>query len=305
VRRHGDIALKYLPLVVEYRFIVPVMTPVESSEAPAAVASVPAKRSIPVPWPALGVGLGLLLAAGAALLAWGLAELLAGTGPSAAPLAAALAVAVVVLPMAVLLLKLSRQLERSRLQLERLDTVDATTGVANRVHFLALAGREWSRARRYGSGAALLLVDIDRFQRLVETRGVAIGDAVLRALAQHTEPTLRGGDALARFGGAQLAVWLPHADPIGALDVAERVRERIEALDIPVGAKTLRVTVSVGVAALRPAHQGLAALIDDAEAAVQAARQTGGNCVRAAPVDLGQLRKIGPSVGDNQAAGPV
>jgi diguanylate cyclase (GGDEF)-like protein len=291
--------------VVEYSTTVSVMTPAESSDAPAPVAAMSAARSIAVPWPALGVGLGLLLAGGAALLAWGLAELLAGTGPGAAPLAAALAVAVVVLQMAVLLLKMSRQIERSRLQIERLDTVDATTGVANRGHFLALAGREWSRARRYGSGAALLLVDVDRFQRLIETRGAAAGDAVLRALARHTEPTLRGGDALARFGGAQLAVWLAHADPIGALDVAERVRERIETLDIPFGEKTLRVTVSVGVAALRPAHLALAALIDDADAAVQAARQTGGNCVRAAPVDLGQLREIGPSVGDNQAAGPV
>ena len=287
------------------------MTPAKSLEAPAAVPpthatpAVPATRSVAVPWPAIGVGLALALAGGAAALAWGLAELLAGSGRGAAPLAAALAVALVALPLAVLLLKLSRQLERSRLQLGLLDTVDATTGVASRGHFLTLAGREWSRARRYGSGAALLLVDIDRFPRLLETRGPAAGDAVLRALAQHTEPTLRGGDALARFNGAQLAVWLTHADPIGALDVAERIRERIETLDIAFGEMTLRVTVSVGVAALRPAHQGLTALIDDVDAAVLAARQAGGNCVRAAPVDLEPPRKIGPSVGDNQAAGPV
>jgi hypothetical protein len=64
----------------------------------------------------------------------------------------------------------------------------------------------------------------------------------------------------------------------------------------------------VGVAALRPAHQNLAALIDDAEAALQAAKAAGGNCVRAAPVDLFRGRSSGPSVGpsvdDNQAAGP-
>jgi diguanylate cyclase (GGDEF)-like protein len=251
------------------------------------------------------LALGLMLIGGGAALAWALAELLAGSGRGAAPLAAALSVAVLMLPLLVLLLKLSRGLEQSRRELARLDTLDATTGVANRGHFLTLAGREWSRARRYGSGAALLLVDIDRFSRLIETRGAAAGDAVLRALAQHTEPTLRGGDALARFGGPQLAVWLAHADPIGALDVAERIRERIEALNIAFGDLTLRVTVSVGVAALRPAHQGLTALIEDADAAVLAARQTGGNCVRAAPVDVAPARKIGPSVGDNQAAGPV
>jgi len=283
------------------------MTAPESHEVPAAahVATEPATRLLGGRLPVMGLALGLALIGGGGALAWALAELLAGSGSGAAPLAAALAVALVVLPLAVLLLKLSRALERSRRQLARLDTLDAATGVANRAHFLALAGREWSRSRRYGSGAALLLVDIDRFPRLLELRGTAAGDAVLRALAQHTEATLRGGDALARFGGSQLAVWLTHADPIGALDVAERIRERIESLDIPFGEKTLRVTVSVGVAALRPAHHGLTALIEDADAAVLAARQTGGNCVRAAPVELGPTRKIGPSVGDNQAAGPL
>lgn len=246
-----------------------------------------------------------LLVACAAALAWGLMQLAGGAGALAAPLAAAGAVALMALPLGWLLLTLLRQLERSRAQLARLDTIDTLTGVANRSHFLAQAEREWARARRYGSGAALLLVDVDRFHRLCESRGLAAGDAVLRALARHTEPTLRGADALARFGGAQLAVWLAHADPIGALDVAERIRERIEGLDIPFDPQDLRVTVSVGVAALRPAHQSLSALVDDADAAVQAARQAGGNCVRAAPVDLGRLRKIGPSVGDNQAAGPT
>jgi hypothetical protein len=59
------------------------------------------------------------------------------------------------------------------------------------------------------------------------------GDLVLREIAsQHPAATLRGADALARFGHAQLAVFLAQADPLGALDVAERIRERIEQLEI-------------------------------------------------------------------------
>jgi diguanylate cyclase len=61
------------------------------------------------------------------------------------------------------------------------------------------------------------------------------------------------------------------------------------------GARRLRVTVSVGVAQLRPAHLNLQALIDDAQDAVVAARQAGGNCVRAAPVEVGRFRASGPS----------
>jgi diguanylate cyclase (GGDEF)-like protein len=218
----------------------------------------------------------------------------------APPLAAALAAGAIGLPLSFWLLRLSHQLEDSRRQLVALDTRDNLTGLNNRAHFLALAEREWARARRYGGGAALLLVEVDRFQRLCEHRGSEAGDAVLRALAAQTGPTLRGADALGRFGGPHLAVWLANADALGALDVAERIRERTEILEVPWQQQTLRVTVSVGVAALRPAHSSLAALIDDADAAAQAARQTGGNCVRAAPVDPTRVRKIGPSVGDNQ-----
>lgn len=258
---------------------------------------------------ALRAGLALLLAAllplVAAALAWALAELLAGDGRPAAPLAAALAVAVTSLPLGALLLRLARDLDRSRRQLARLDGVDALGATLGRAAFVALAEREWARARRYGGEPVLLIVDVDRFHRLCDTRGAAAGDAVLLQIARDVAPTLRGADALARFGGSQIAVWLAQADAIGALDVADRVRERVEALEVRWQPEPLRVTVSVGVAALRPAHASLAALIADAEAAAQAARQAGGNCVRAAPVDPTRLRRIGPSVGDNQAAGPV
>jgi diguanylate cyclase len=254
-------------------------------------------------------GIGLLLVGGAAGLAWALTALLDAGGffaGASAPLAAALAVGVVALPLAALLFKLLREVERGRQQLARLDTVDTLTGVANRAHFLALAEREWARARRYGGEPALLLIEVDRFQRLVDSRGSGAGDTVLREIVKSVSPTLRGADALARFGGSQLAVWLAQADPIGALDVADRIRERVEALEIGAAPPpALRVTVSVGVAALRAAHTNLGALTADAEAAAHSARQAGGNCVRAAPVDAGRSRRIGPSVGDNQAAGPM
>ncbi len=277
---------------------------------PATTPPLPATQSgqTPVRWLALAMVLGLALTAATAALAWALADVL-GDVPGwqarwAAPLAAAAAVAVIGLPLAALLARLSRQLDQQRRQLAQIEAHDIPAGVASRAHFLALAEREWSRARRYGDSAAMLVVDVDRFHPLCESRGAEAGDAVLRALAASTGPTLRGADAMARFGGAQIVVWLAQADPLGALDVAERIRERVEGMDIPWQRQTLRVTVSVGVAALRPAHPNLGALVEDAEAAVQAARQTGGNCVRAAPVDPMRLRKIGPSVGDNQAAGP-
>lgn len=233
------------------------------------------------------------------------AEVLSVSPQLVAPLAAALGAVLVVAPLALLQIKLARDIERGRRELASVGSRDVLTGIANRPHFIGLAEREFARSRRYGHGAALLLVDIDRFRRVSEGRDSTAGDAVLRELASHTLHTLRGADALARFGNAQLAVFLAQADPLGALDAAERIRERIEQLEVAWRDQALRVTVSVGVAVLRPAHQNLQAVIDDAEAALGAARHAGGNCVRAAPVDPARSQAYGPSVGDNQAAGPL
>ena len=94
-----------------------------------------------------------------------------------------------------------------------------------------------------------------------------------------------------------MAVFLAHADATGALDVAERIRERAEQMEVawpsPLVRQRLRVTASVGVAHLRAAHLNLQALIDDAEDAVAASRQANGNCVRAAPVESARLRNPG------------
>jgi diguanylate cyclase len=172
---------------------------------------------------------------------------------------------------------------------------DRDTGGYRRDVFLELAEREWARARRYGSGAGLLIVDLDRHGALAETYGAALVDVFLNTLTRQTSPTLRGPDLIARLGPAQLGVFLTHADTTGALDVAERIRECAEALQLPwpapaaggqpAQALVLRCTVSVGVAPLRPAHLNLQALVRDAVDAVGLARLAGGNCVRAAPVD--------------------
>lgn len=199
-----------------------------------------------------------------------------------APLAATLGVLVAAVPVGLLLHRLSH---------------DAGAGAAAAVPsgmqpagvprslFMDLSAREWSRARRYGTGAALLLVDVDGFAHLLESRAGPAGDAVLNAMLRVTAPTLRGADLLTRYGSSQMAVFLAQADATGALDVAERIRERCEQLEPPIGGRSQRVTVSVGVAHLRPAHLQLAALIADAEDALGAARLAGGNCVRAAPVE--------------------
>ncbi len=223
----------------------------------------------------------------AALAAWALQAWLGLPARWLAPAAAALGVLGAVLPLGWLVWRVARDGEPAP---ERAGSGLAPEVGVERTLFMDLAEREWGRARRYGTGAALLLVDVDRFAHLCEARGFAAGDAVLDELLRQTAPSLRTADVLTRLGDAQMAIFLAHADATGALDVAERIRERSEQLEVPFRPQGLRITVSVGVAHLRPAHLNLRALIDDAEDALAVARQAGGNCVRAAPVELGRSR---------------
>ena len=161
---------------------------------------------------------------------------------------------------------------------------DALTGAYTQLHFVAAADREWSRIRRHGEDAALLMVDVDHFKRFNDEHSTACGDAMLVEITRLASATLRPYDLLARFGGGVLVVYLPHTDLLGALDVAERIRERVAGLGLAWQGKRAKATVSVGVAGIGVVHAGLDAVIADAGAALREAKAAGRNCVRAAPM---------------------
>jgi diguanylate cyclase (GGDEF)-like protein len=271
--------------------VVPAMA--HRAAAPAAPFSVPLRTL------ALLFVVGSVVVAG--LLGFAIAAWFQPVTPWAAALAAAVGVLFTALPLGAALLGLARRADLPQAPADAAahgaETGAATAasaagvnqGVAlSRELFMDMVSREWARARRYGTGAALLLVEIDRFPRLADALGDAAGEKVLADLLGSTAPSLRGADALAPYGPGQFAVFLAHADATGALDVAERIRERAEQMEVPVPPRRVRFTVSVGVAQLRPTHLYLQALLDDVSDALSAARAVGGNCVRAAPVDIGQ-----------------
>jgi diguanylate cyclase (GGDEF)-like protein len=174
---------------------------------------------------------------------------------------------------------------------------DGLTGAYTQQHFVAAADREWSRIRRHGEDAALLMVDVDHFKRLNDEHGTAAGDAMLVEITRLASSTLRPYDLLSRFGGGVLVVYLPHTDPLGALDVAERIRERVAGLRLAWQGKNVKATISVGVAGIGAAHAGLDAVIGDAGAALREAKSAGRNCVRAAPIPPRQSHTPARSAG--------
>lgn len=162
---------------------------------------------------------------------------------------------------------------------------DPYTGMFHRGAFLALAERDWQRAGRYGGELAMLLVEVDHLRPMTERAGPAVADPLMGGLGRQVLRGLRGGDLLARFDPAQLAVLLPNADAPGALDVADRIRQQAAQLELPGLPPGAPISASVGVALMQPLHRPLAMLVADAQRALHSARQAGGNCVRLAPED--------------------
>jgi diguanylate cyclase (GGDEF)-like protein len=191
----------------------------------------------------------------------------------------------VILPLGGMMLRLVVELGRTREQLAVLATHDDLTGVHNRRHFMTVVQHEWDRARRYDTQAALLLIDPDHFKRINDNHGHLCGDELLRCIAGAVRETLRQADVLARFGGEELVVFLPHTDPLGALDVAERIRERVQALNAPWNGITVNTTVSIGMAPMRDELPSLDWMIHEADTALHAAKTDGRNCVRTLPFE--------------------
>ncbi|MET0026097.1 MAG: GGDEF domain-containing protein [Candidatus Thiodiazotropha sp.] len=123
---------------------------------------------------------------------------------------------------------------------------DSLTGVKNRTAFDSNFRRDMEINRRNLTDLAIIVLDIDFFKRFNDRYGHAVGDLVLSQVAKTVEQTIRGSDALYRVGGEEFVVVLNATDLKGAKLLAERIRERVAALNIE-GLKSAKVTLSLGV----------------------------------------------------------
>ena len=162
-------------------------------------------------------------------------------------------------------------------QLEALSLTDALTGVPNRRSYEAALEREIARAQRHQHALSLALLDIDHFKRVNDTYGHQNGDEVLKSFARTVTRVLRKGDSLYRYGGEEFVVLLPHADAVGAGIAARRIIGAVAAAPIQLGATTLAVTASAGVACLDPSMGDGLALVGRADAALYEAKRGGRN----------------------------
>jgi len=169
---------------------------------------------------------------------------------------------------------------RLRESLRRQSVLDPLTGLFNRRHFDAALKRELARARRKNVPVSLVLVDIDHFKRVNDDYGHAIGDAVLRTIAQQLRLGIREGDIACRYGGEEMVLLLPECTAADASKRAEAIRVALAAITPnPEGEGPETVTASFGVAAYPVHAQDAEALFWAADKALYRAKQYGRNRV--------------------------
>ena len=170
--------------------------------------------------------------------------------------------------------------KKAEQELERLAQTDVLTGLANRRHFMMLAEQELSRTARYGGELSVLMLDIDHFKCINDTYGHQKGDLVIQLLGTVCRATLRDIDVVGRVGGEEFAIALPQTAGPQACEVAERLRQEIEAASVPLEhGMPLRFTVSIGVATLPTKQTNLDTLLGLADKALYDAKNSGRNRV--------------------------
>jgi diguanylate cyclase (GGDEF)-like protein/PAS domain S-box-containing protein len=180
-----------------------------------------------------------------------------------------------------------QRLADERRELHGLAYRDGLTGLFNRRHFDRQLALQWRQEVKTGnpSVVAVIMVDVDSFKSYNDHYGHQSGDDCLRAVAQTIAASAQPPtDVVARYGGEEFALILPGTGARGAMEVAERIRQGVEKLQVPhVACSTGIVTVSIGVAAQRPRNDDDGSdLVAAADRALYAAKRHGRNQTRAA-----------------------
>jgi len=182
-------------------------------------------------------------------------------------------------------LRIKRQadeLKAANAQLAALSMTDALTTLYNRRYLDQRAEEEVARAHRYRAALSCLMVDVDLFKSINDRFGHQEGDRVLQMVAAVIRHSTRISDVVGRYGGEEFTVLAPATDLPAGLVLAERIRANVAAREITLGEEQVRITVSVGLAQLRP-KQPADELVAAADKALYAAKAAGRNRIMSAP----------------------
>lgn len=168
-------------------------------------------------------------------------------------------------------------------------SIDPLTGLNNRREYEKRFTHEMARARREGCAMSLVMLDLDHFKHINDDHGHAAGDEVLRRVAQLCRENFREVDIAGRLGGEEFVVLMPHTALREAGEVARRFLQVLSDTEIAFEGLRLRVQATAGVAELQAHEDHLETLLQRADHALYAGKQTGRNRVMLALPD-GQVQ---------------
>ncbi len=188
--------------------------------------------------------------------------------------------------MADSLLRRTQELEQNLTELQQAqDTIkhmayhDALTGLPNRHYFEERLAQALREARQRNRRMSVIFLDLDRFKFINDTFGHTLGDHVLQQIAHRLETIIRKGDMAARVGGDEFTLLLPDASAEEAVEVAERVLQRVREPQEILG-RQFRVTASLGITVFPEDGQDAEALLRNADIAMYKAKEEGGDSYR-------------------------
>lgn len=178
-----------------------------------------------------------------------------------------------------------QSLEKALQSLAQLDAelrhqvaTDALTGVASHGQCLSALGQALSLAKRNGTPLCIAMVDLDHFKRVNDGYGHQVGDDVLRDVAGRMQAAVRNFDTVGRYGGEEFLIIMDNADRETALEIIERVRQRVGNEPIRTRSDTIHITLSAGISVMRP-DDNTDSLIHRADRALYVAKHAGRNQV--------------------------
>lgn len=164
----------------------------------------------------------------------------------------------------------------------RASLTDPLTGVGNRIAMMNTLRREIELARRYDQPMLVLMADMDRFKSINDTFGHGCGDDVLKQLTATMMDDIRRSDSVFRYGGEEFVILLSNTSETTAVQIAERLRGKIESLDCESGGEKVPTTVSIGIASLRNGDT-ISKLLKRADQAMYKAKSSGRNQIQVHP----------------------
>lgn len=170
-------------------------------------------------------------------------------------------------------------LRRANERLRRIATIDSLTGVLNRRALFEVLASEIDRHRRHNHPLAVILFDLDHFKDVNDRFGHAVGDSVLRHIAQLAAGLIRANDSLGRYGGEEFVLIAPETDLEQALHLSERMRDAFRISESVDPRYPIAITASFGVAILQAADLKPEELLSRADRALYAAKAAGRNRV--------------------------